>query len=54
MRISHRPWPLRRVERLSFASTRLEYHGLATPREAPRLHAQGEPFRVGIWPPERA
>jgi uncharacterized protein len=52
-RIFHRPWPLRRVERLSFTSTMLESQGLPTPAEAPVLHAQGEPLRVGIWPPER-
>jgi uncharacterized protein len=53
VRIFHRPWPLRRVERLSFTSTMLESQGLPTPPEAPRRHAQGEPLRVGIWPPER-
>jgi uncharacterized protein len=53
VRIFHRPWPLRRVERLSFTSTMLELQGLPTPPEAPRRHAQGEPLRVGIWPPER-
>jgi uncharacterized protein YqjF (DUF2071 family) len=53
VRIFHRPWPLRRVERLSFTSTMLESQGLPTSPEAPRLHAQGEPLRVGIWPPER-
>ena len=53
VRIAHRPWPLRRVERLAFTSTMLESHGLPTPPEAPRPHAQGEPIRVGIWPPER-
>jgi uncharacterized protein YqjF (DUF2071 family) len=52
-RIFHRPWPLHRVEQLSFTSTMLESHGLPTPLEAPRLHAQGEPLRVGIWPPEQ-
>jgi uncharacterized protein len=52
VRIFHRPWPLRRVERLAFTSTMLEAQGLPTPTEAPRLHAQGEPLRVGIWPPE--
>ena len=53
VRIFHRPWPLRRVERLSFTSIMLESQGLPTPLEDPRLHAQGEPLRVGIWPPER-
>jgi uncharacterized protein YqjF (DUF2071 family) len=53
VRIVHRPWPLRHVERLSFTSTMLESQGLPTPPEDPRLHAQGEPLRVGIWPPER-
>ena len=53
VRIFHRPWPLRRVERLSFTSTMLESQGLPTSPEAPRLHAQGEPLRVGVWPPER-
>ena len=53
VRIFHHPWPLCRVERLSFTSTMLESQGLSTPLEAPRLHAQGEPLRVGIWPPER-
>jgi uncharacterized protein YqjF (DUF2071 family) len=53
VRIFHRPWPLRRVERLSFTSTMLESQGLPTSPEAPRLHAQGEPLQVGIWPPER-
>jgi len=53
VRIFHCPWPLRRVERLSFTSTMLESQGLPTPSEAPRLHTQSEPLRVGIWPPER-
>jgi uncharacterized protein len=53
VRIFHRPWPLRRVERLSFTSTMLESQGLPTSLEDPRLHAQSEPLRVGIWPPER-
>jgi uncharacterized protein len=53
VRIFHRPWPLRRVERFSFTSTMLESQGLPTSPEAPRLHAQGEPLRVGVWPPER-
>jgi uncharacterized protein len=53
VRIFHRPWPLRRVERLSFTSTMLESQALPTPAEAPLLHAQGEHLRVGIWPPER-
>jgi uncharacterized protein len=53
VRIFHRPWPLRRVERRSFTSTMLASQGLPTPLEAPRLHAQGKPLRVGIWPPER-
>jgi hypothetical protein len=44
VRIFHRPWPLRRVERLSFTSTMLELQGLPTPSEDPRLHAQSEPF----------
>jgi uncharacterized protein YqjF (DUF2071 family) len=53
VRIFHRPWPLCRGEQLSFTSTMLESHGLPTPSEAPRLHAQSEPLRVGIWLPER-
>jgi uncharacterized protein len=53
VRIFHRPWPLRRVERLSFTSTMLESQGLPTLSEDPRLQAQSEPLRVGIWPPER-
>jgi uncharacterized protein YqjF (DUF2071 family) len=53
VRIFHRPWPFRRVERLSFTSTMLESQGLPTSPEDPLLHAQGEPLRVGIWPPER-
>jgi uncharacterized protein len=53
VRIFHRPWPLRRVERLSFTSTMLESQGLPAPSEDPLLHAQGESLRVGIWPPER-
>lgn len=52
VRIFHRPWPLRRVERLSFTSTMLESQGLPTPSEEPLLHAQGESLQVGIWPPE--
>jgi uncharacterized protein len=52
-RIFHRPWPLRRVEQLSFTSTMLESQGLPTPSEDPLLHAQGEPIQVGIWLPER-
>src|SRR5437763_13666193 len=42
VRIFHRPWPLRRVERLSFSSTMLESQGLPTPSEDPLLHAQDE------------
>jgi uncharacterized protein YqjF (DUF2071 family) len=53
VRIFHDPWPLRRVERLSFTSTMLEAQGLPTPAEAPLLHAQGESLRVGIWRLER-
>jgi hypothetical protein len=53
VRIFHRPWPLRRVERFSFTSTMLESQGLPTSAEDPLLHAQGEPLRVGIWPPKR-
>ena len=53
VRIFHRPWPLRCVERLSFTSTMLESQGLPTSAEDPLLHAQGEPLRVGIWPPKR-
>jgi uncharacterized protein YqjF (DUF2071 family) len=53
VRIFHRPWPLRRVEWLSFTSTMLESQGLSTSPEAPRMHAQGESLRVGIWPAER-
>jgi uncharacterized protein YqjF (DUF2071 family) len=53
VRIFHRPWPLCRVERLSFTSTMLESQGLPAPSEDPLLHAQGESLRVGIWPPER-
>jgi len=52
VRIFHRPWPLRRVERLSFTSTMLESQGLPTPSEAPLLHAQGESLQVEIWRPE--
>jgi uncharacterized protein len=53
VRIFHRPWPLRSVERLSLTSTMLESQGLPAPPEAPRLHAQAKPLRVGVWPPER-
>jgi hypothetical protein len=53
VRIFHRPWPLRRVERFSFTSTMLESQGLPTSAEDPLLHAQGEPLQVGIWPPKR-
>ena len=53
VRIFHRPWPLCRVERLSFTSTMLESQGLPAATEDPLLHAQGESLRVGIWPPER-
>ena len=53
VRIFHRPWPLRSVERLSLSSSMLESQGLPAPPEAPRLHAQAKPLRVGIWPPER-
>jgi uncharacterized protein YqjF (DUF2071 family) len=52
-RIFHDPWSLCRVERLSFASTILESHDLPTPGEAPLLHAQARPLRVGIWRAER-
>jgi hypothetical protein len=52
-RIFHRPWPLCRVERPALMSTMLESQGLPTPRAAPLMHVQGEPLRVGIWPPER-
>jgi uncharacterized protein YqjF (DUF2071 family) len=53
VRIFHCPWPLRRLERLSFTSTMRASQDLPVPREAPRRHAQGELLRVGIWPPER-
>jgi uncharacterized protein len=53
VRIFHRPWPLRCVERLSFTSTMLASQGLSAPPEAPLQHAQRELLRVSIWPPER-
>jgi uncharacterized protein len=52
-RIFHRPWPLRRVELRSFASTMLESHGLPTPPQSPLLHAQAEPLGVAVWRLER-
>ena len=43
VRIFHRPWPLRRVERLSFTSTMLESQGLPTPPEARAARAGRAP-----------
>jgi len=52
-RIKHRPWPLRRASMRHLASTMLEAAGLPKRDDAPLVHAQGLPFDVGIWPPER-
>ena len=52
-RIHHRPWPLREVTVLRFASTLLEACGLPSPSTPILAHAQGEPFDVEVWPPER-
>lgn len=52
-RIFHRPWPLHRARLLSCRSTMIESQGLPPPGGAPLLHQQGEPLRVGIWPPVR-
>jgi uncharacterized protein len=49
-RIFHRPWPLRRASLLSCRSTMLESQGLPAPGDGPRLHQQGEPLRVRVWP----
>jgi uncharacterized protein YqjF (DUF2071 family) len=52
-RIHHRPWPLREVTVLRFASTLLEACGLPSPSTPMLAHAQGEPFDVEVWRPER-
>lgn len=51
-RIHHRPWPLRRARLLHLSSTMIESHGLPTPEGPPLVHAQGEPLKVGVWPPK--
>jgi uncharacterized protein YqjF (DUF2071 family) len=52
-RIHHQPWPLREVTVLRFASTLLEACGVPSPSTPMLAHAQGEPFDVEVWPPER-
>ncbi|MFO1398315.1 MAG: DUF2071 domain-containing protein [Burkholderiales bacterium] len=51
--IRHRPWPLRTVEVTRLESTLLAAQGLTPLDEAPLAHAQGQPFDVAIWAPER-
>ena len=50
-RIHHRPWPLRAARVDSLSSTMLEAHRLFVPSGIPLVHAQAEPFEVGIWRP---
>ena len=52
-RIHHRPWPLREVTVLRFASTLLEACGLPSPSPPMLAHAQAEPCDVEVWPPQR-
>ena len=52
-RIHHRPWPLREVTVLRVASTLLEACGLPSPTTPLLAHAQGDPFDVEVWPPQR-
>ena len=52
-RIHHRPWPLREVTVLHLASTVLEACGVPSPSTPPLAHAQGDPFDVEVWPPQR-
>jgi uncharacterized protein YqjF (DUF2071 family) len=53
-RIHHRPWPLAAVTVRRLESTLLEAAGMATPTEAPLVHAQAEPFDIEVWLPVRA
>jgi hypothetical protein len=41
------------VENIALTSTMLASPEWPTPRAAPLIHAQREPRRVGIWPPEQ-
>jgi uncharacterized protein YqjF (DUF2071 family) len=52
-RIHHRPWPLRHATLAHLDSTMLSAQGLPDSGDAPLVHAQGQPFDVGIWAPER-
>jgi uncharacterized protein len=52
-RIHHRPWPLRTARLETFRSTIGTADGLDDPIGEPILHAQADPLRVAIWPPER-
>lgn len=52
-RIFHRPWPLHKARLSSFRSTLIESQGLPSPKGEPLVHQQGEPLRVGVWPPVR-
>ena len=49
-RIFHRPWPLHEAHLLSCRSTMLGSQGLPSSGDAPLLHQQGEPLKVGVWP----
>lgn len=50
-RIHHRPWPLRAAQVEDLSSSMLEPHGLRPGPAAPLVHAQAEPFEVGVWRP---
>jgi uncharacterized protein len=50
-RIHHRPWPLRLARVESLSSSMLEAHRLSAPSGVALVHAQAEPFEVGIWRP---
>jgi hypothetical protein len=52
-RIFHRPWPLHKAHLWSLRSTMIESQGLPSPKGEPVVHQQGEPLRVGVWPPVR-
>jgi len=52
-RIHHRPWPLREVTVLRVDATLLEACGMPSPSPPVLAHAQGDPFDVEVWPPQR-
>lgn len=52
-RIFHQPWPLCAATLDSINSSMLQSHALVPLEETPLVHAQAEPLRVGVWPPQR-